>query len=59
MSHAIFCTFLFMSFPPYLKAQKAYGFEFQDNEVPKYLTNENGVAETRTKVGWLDCKGKN
>ena len=39
-------------FPPYLRAQdkEAYGFEFQDNKVPKYLTEENGVAEVRMQV---------
>ena len=42
---------LFM-FSPYLKAQdqEAYGFEFQDNKVTKYLTEENGVAEVRIQV---------
>ena len=44
--------FVFFMFPPYLKAQdkEAYGFEFQDNKVPKYLTGENGVAEVRMQV---------
>ena len=39
-------------FPPYLKAQdkEAYGFEFQDNKVQKYLTEENGVAVVRMQV---------
>ena len=44
--------FFFLMFPPYLKAQdeEVYGFEFQDNKVPKYLTEKNGVAEVRMQV---------
>ena len=51
MVHTLLLFFFFM-FPPYLKAQEkeAYGFEFQDNKVPKYLTEENGVAEVRMQV---------
>ena len=51
MVHTLILFFFFM-FPPYLKAQdkEAYGFEFQDNKVPKYLTEENGVAEVRMQV---------
>ena len=50
MFQAIFLLCIFSIFPQNLMAQEAYGFEFQDNKVPKYLTDENGVAEVRMKV---------
>ena len=50
MLHTIFWFHLIFIFPQYIKAQEVYGFDFQDNKVPKYLTEENGVAEVRIKV---------
>ena len=29
--------------------QDIYGFDFEDNKVPKYLTEDNGVAEISIK----------
>ena len=50
MLQAILWFVFYLIFPQYIKAQEAYGFDFQDNKVPKYLTEENGVAEVRLKV---------
>ena len=52
MVHTSLLFVLFLMFSPYLKAQdqEAYGFEFEDNKVTKYLTEENGVAEVRIQV---------
>ena len=30
-------------------SQDIYGFDFEDNKVPKYLTEDNGVAEISVK----------
>ena len=30
-------------------SQDIYGFDFEDNKVPKYLTENNGVAEISVK----------
>ena len=32
-----------------VSSQDVYGFDFEDNEVPKYLTERNGVAEISVK----------
>ena len=32
-----------------VSSQDIYGFDFEDNEVPKYLTERNGVAEISVK----------
>ena len=50
MPRTILLFGIFLIFLQYTKAQEAYGFDFQDNKVPKYLTEENGVAEVRIKV---------
>ena len=50
MLQAILCFVFYLIFQQYIKAQEAYGFDFQDNKVPKYITEENGVAEVRLKV---------
>ena len=60
MVHTSLLFVLFFMFLPYLKAQEqeAYGFEFQDNKVTKYLTEENGVAEVRIQVSDYITIGK-
>ena len=35
-----------------VSSQDIYGFDFEDNKVPKYLTEDNGVAEISVK-GWM------
>ena len=41
-----------------VSSQDIYGFDFEDNKVPKYLTENNGVAEISVK-GWMSyCKIK-
>ena len=32
-----------------VSTQDIYGFDFEDNKVPKYLTENNGVAEISVK----------
>ena len=32
-----------------------YGFDFEDNKAPKYLTEKNGVAEISVKEGIFFC----
>ena len=32
-----------------VSSQDIYGFDFEDNKVPKYLTENNGVAEISLK----------
>ena len=32
-----------------VSSQDIYGFDFEDNKVPKYLTERNGVAEISVK----------
>ena len=58
MPQTILLFGIFLIFLQYTKAQEAYGFDFQDNKVPKYLTEENGVAEVRIKVreGFKKCR---
>ena len=58
MPQTILLFGIFLIFLQYTKAQEAYGFDFQDNKVPKYLTEENGVAEVRIKVseGLKKCR---
>ena len=58
MPRTILLFGIFLIFLQYTKAQEAYGFDFQDNKVPKYLTEENGVAEVRIKVreGLKKCR---
>ena len=35
--------------------QDIYGFDFEDNKAPKYLTEKNGVAEISVKEGLFFC----
>ena len=45
------CLFIFLCTLSFTQAQNyVKGFEFGDNKVPKYVTDENGVAEIKIGV---------
>ena len=49
VTNTMIIVFFVMLKLPNVFSLDIYGFDFEDNKVPKYLTEDNGVAEISVK----------